>query len=63
MPDITMCRGLDVNGRMCPKAKTCYRYTARPSVYNQSWFTHAPFKLISAKTTECEHEVKAKGAR
>ena len=39
MPDITMCVGRD-----CPKKNTCYRYTAFPSEYRQSYFVGVPYK-------------------
>lgn len=37
MPDITMC-----SGNECSKHRTCYRYTASPNVYRQSYFLIAP---------------------
>jgi hypothetical protein len=37
MADITMC-----NGNYCELAKTCYRYKAEPSKYNQSYFVKEP---------------------
>ena len=45
MPDITMC-----NGQGCELKETCYRYTATPSKYMQSYFTETPIK-----NGECEH--------
>ena len=39
MPDITMCIGND-----CPLKETCYRYTATPSEYCQSYFMESPYK-------------------
>jgi hypothetical protein len=39
MPDITMCVGTD-----CPQKETCYRYTAKPSEYRQSYFSVPPIK-------------------
>jgi hypothetical protein len=38
-PDITMCPGTD-----CPQREKCYRFTARPSEYMQSYFMKAPIK-------------------
>lgn len=32
MPDISMC-----HGEGCPQKETCYRYTAKPSEYRQSY--------------------------
>ncbi len=37
MADITMCEGTN-----CPKKETCYRFTAKPSEYRQSYFTTPP---------------------
>lgn len=39
MPDITMCIGRD-----CPKKNTCYRHTAFPNEYSQSYFVGVPYK-------------------
>jgi len=39
MPDITMCPGTN-----CPYKESCYRFTAKPSEYWQSYFTEPPFK-------------------
>jgi hypothetical protein len=38
-PDITMCPGTN-----CPYKETCYRFTAKPSEYWQSYFTEPPIK-------------------
>jgi hypothetical protein len=38
MPDITMCEGKD-----CPLKSDCYRYTATPSEWHQSYFIHPPY--------------------
>ena len=38
MPDITMCTGKD-----CPIKEKCYRYTAKPDEFRQSYFD-APYK-------------------
>ena len=45
MPDITMC-----NGKGCDLALTCYRYTATPSKYMQSYFVESPIE-----NNECEY--------
>ena len=37
MPDITMCRYEE-----CKKKTACYRYTAGPSKYMQSYFANKP---------------------
>jgi hypothetical protein len=37
MPDITMCDTQD-----CPLKDTCYRFTATPSEYRQSYFLGDP---------------------
>ena len=38
-PDITMCRGTN-----CPAKESCYRYTAKPSEFRQSYFMEPPIK-------------------
>lgn len=38
MSDITKCRGWG-----CPERWRCYRYTAVPDEYRQSWFMQVPF--------------------
>ena len=43
MPDIAMCMGRD-----CPKKNTCYRYTAFPSEYRQSYFVGVPYEVDSS---------------
>jgi hypothetical protein len=45
MPDITMC-----DGKNCDLSLTCYRYTAKPNEYRQSYFTESPIE-----NGECEH--------
>ena len=45
MPDITMCKGLG-----CPRKKWCWRYTAIPTPYRQSYFTTPP-----NKGSKCEY--------
>jgi hypothetical protein len=39
MPDITMCPGTD-----CPHKEKCYRFTAKPDEYWQSYFMNSPIK-------------------
>lgn len=54
MPDICMCSGSKRVGddlHTCPRAKTCWRYTATPSEGRQSWFMVAPL----TDGGECEH--------
>ena len=41
MPDITMCKG---DG--CPHKETCYRFTAEPSEFHQSYFVKSPFQQV-----------------
>jgi hypothetical protein len=38
-PDISLCPGTD-----CPHKESCYRYTAKPNEYRQSYFSVAPIK-------------------
>jgi hypothetical protein len=45
MPDITMCAGI-----YCPIKDNCYRYTAKPNEYRQSYFLTPPYK-----DGKCEH--------
>ncbi len=47
-PDITMCKGDN-----CPKRQDCYRYTATPCVYRQSYFAKPP--CTGKYYTECEY--------
>ncbi len=39
MPDISMCRG-----EGCPLRDKCYRFTAEPNEFLQSWFTTPPYE-------------------
>ena len=39
MEDITKCVGTD-----CPLKESCYRYLAKTSDWNQSWFCECPLK-------------------
>ena len=48
MPDISMCTG---NG--CPRSSTCYRKTAKPSRYMQTYFTNPPFE--ASDPTRCRY--------
>ena len=45
MPDITMC-----SGEGCPFKEKCYRFTAKPSEYWQSYFIDPPIK-----DDKCDH--------
>jgi hypothetical protein len=38
-PDICMCLGTN-----CPYKESCYRFTAKPSEYMQSYFINSPIK-------------------
>ena len=51
MPDISMC-----SGEGCPLATKCYRFLARPSMYQQSYFLKPPFQ---EGTQSCEYFWKA----
>ncbi len=58
MPDISMCQGLNVStNTMCPKRNTCYRFTATPSEFWQSYFTDAPFTTIRNKH-QCDYLIE-----
>lgn len=56
MPDISKCTGQLIYpyGKICPLRESCYRYTARPSEYYQSYFVDAPF-IIEPDGVSCEH--------
>jgi hypothetical protein len=41
MPDITMCLG-QVGDKICPQKNKCYRHTATPSQFKQSYFLDLP---------------------
>jgi hypothetical protein len=47
MPDITMCKGGD-----CKQKDKCYRYTAKPCEYRQSYFVEVPKK---PEDNECKY--------
>lgn len=47
MPDVTMCEGTG-----CPLRDSCYRYTATPSDFRQSYFTEKPYDDDSG---ECDY--------
>lgn len=51
MPDITMCEGTG-----CPMCDECYRYTAKPNEYRQSYFDITPYDDESG---ECEHKIES----
>lgn len=46
MPDIAKCAGTD-----CPVKEKCFRFTAKPSEFRQSYFSNAPGKLEGNKFT------------
>ncbi len=45
MPDITMCEDSG-----CHRAHKCYRFTAKPNPYRQSYFAESP-----CKDNKCDH--------
>jgi len=47
MPDITKCEDKD-----CPLKESCYRFTAKPSEYRQSYFVETPY---NKETKECDY--------
>lgn len=49
MPDITMCIGED-----CEVKNTCYRFTANPNKYQQSYFDITPFIVNNCRQV-CEY--------
>lgn len=42
--DITMCEG-----KTCPLKDHCYRYTAKPNEFRQSYFVEEPYKIKNNK--------------
>lgn len=46
MPDITMCEGTN-----CPIKEKCFRFTAKPSEFIQSYFSDAPGEMQDNKFT------------
>ena len=57
MPDISMC-----GGKNCPLSKKCYRCTANPSEFWQSWFMEDPYNQ-QTKTCDFYWEVKSKNIK
>lgn len=51
MPDIAMCLGFD-----CPSKDKCYRYTAIPNPYRQTYFVNSPISLSEFEDKDkCEY--------
>lgn len=48
MADITMC-----SGSGCPARNNCYRFTAEPNEFRQSYFLKVPFN-----GEDCEYLIK-----
>jgi hypothetical protein len=49
MPDISMCKNIH-----CPLKETCYRFTAKPSEYIQSYSDFAP-RITKEGKVVCEY--------
>lgn len=49
MPDITMCKGGE-----CKQKETCYRFTAIPSEFRQSYFVSPPWMPLKG----CEYYIR-----
>lgn len=47
MPDIAMCEGFG-----CPWKEDCYRFTAKPSEWRQSYFMETPFDADKQECSE-----------
>lgn len=59
MPDITMCTGHQkFTNNICPLRDSCWRHTATPSEYRQSYFVDAPY-IEEPDGTSCEYFWKA----
>lgn len=55
MSDITMCEGERTDGDdlfVCPRKDDCYRAQAKPSEYQQAYFTKAPFHKESGACSQ-----------
>jgi len=50
MPDITMC-----SGKGCDIKQDCYRFTAEPNPYRQSYFCEPPCFRIENQEQQCEY--------
>lgn len=58
MPDITMCRGVYImETEVHPHCKDCYRRTAKPSEYQQSYFVYPPLVEVHDSAT-CKYHYK-----
>jgi hypothetical protein len=53
MPDITMCSGKD-----CEKKETCYRYTALPNPWYQSYFALVPLVTEDDGSQYCDEFIR-----
>jgi hypothetical protein len=53
MADITMC-----NDDECPKKEYCYRFTAKPNPYRQSYFTYSPKQMDGCPEYLCNEEAE-----
>ena len=51
MPDICMCEGIE-----CPLKDSCYRCTATPSEFMQSYFMTPPYKEENCEYYWKNHE-------
>lgn len=49
MPDITMCKDIE-----CPYNKSCYRFTAKPNKYRQSYFKESPRQQENGRKDWCD---------
>lgn len=58
MPDISMCNGVSSDHLKCEMKEKCYRHTATPNEFRQSFFMFAPFIIHvedTRMTQECEY--------
>jgi len=57
MSDITMCKGqmLEIT---CQRKESCYRFTAIPNEYRQSYYSVAPLIIDENKQQQCSHYSK-----
>jgi hypothetical protein len=58
MADITMCQGISSDNIGCDKREQCYRHTAVPNEFRQSYFMGAPLVIVvndSGWSQECDY--------
>ena len=54
MPDLAMCEAIK-DGVQCPYKDQCYRHTAKPCEFRQSYFCVAPFEIVEDCARICNY--------